>query len=78
MAWVKFKFARVKVCGVSVWLPLNIMMKKGRGHGMTWIEFDMGIDCVMGDLNGWIGNRVREGIASLLEFQVKLRMINLC
>ena len=37
--------------------------KEERGSGMTWtgmwIEYEMGIDCLLGDMNGWIGDRVR-------------------
>ena len=38
------------------------------------LEVNMDSLCVMEDLNGWIGDRVRRIIIVRLEFQVKIRM----
>ena len=65
--WIKFTFSKVKVCVVVGYGP-----SKGAGEGRKrfWNEFDMIVDrigngyrlCVLGDLNGWIGDRVRVDI----------------
>ena len=46
-------------------------MKKGRGSGIlgqscgytfSRLWYRVAIDCVLGDLNGWVGDRVSEGV----------------
>ena len=34
--WIKFRFSRVKVCGVVGTVPMKEMMKKGTDSGTTW------------------------------------------
>ena len=65
--WIKFKYSRVKVCVVVGYGPNEGI---GEERERFWNEMDrtMGrvgnghILCVLGDLNGWIGDRVRAGI----------------
>ena len=68
MLWVKFKFARVKLCVVAVYGPCNdrkecekdkfwndlrnVMNKVGNGYRLL----------VVGDLNGWVGDEAIDGI----------------
>ena len=57
--WIKFKFSRVKVCVVEwFWNDLDrVVDRVGNGSRL----------CVLGDLSGWIGNRVRVGITGSVE-----------
>ena len=58
--WVEFKFSRVKVCVVAVYGHSEGDLDSGMTWTGLWIQEIMGIDgCVMGDLNGWVGYRVR-------------------
>ena len=77
--WIKFKFSWVKVC---------VVVGYGRNEGSSeerekfWNDLDRNMDkvgdgyrsCVLGDLNGWIGDRVRASILVLLEFQWRKKM----
>ena len=36
--WVKFKFSRIKVCGVVGYGPTEGIVEKGRGSGMACAE----------------------------------------
>ena len=64
--WNKFKFSRIKVCVVVGYGPNGGIEERER----SWNEMDRTVDrvgngyrsCVVGDLNGWIGDRVRAGI----------------
>ena len=65
--WIKFKFSKVKVCVVVGYGP-------NEGDGEERYRFlndmDRTLDnigngysvCILGDLNGWIGNRTRADI----------------
>ena len=65
--WIKFKFSGVKVCVV-----VGYSSNEGIGEKRKrfWNDMDRTVDrvgngcrlCVLGDLNGWIGDRVRAGI----------------
>ena len=64
--WIKFRFSRIKVCMLVGYVP-----KEGNGEERErfWNGLDMIVDrvgngyilCIMGDMNGWIGNRARAG-----------------
>ena len=64
--WIKFKFSNVKVC-VVVGYGSN---EEGEEGDRFWNDMDMNLDsvgngyrlCILGDLNGWIGDRARTGI----------------
>ena len=64
--WIKFKFSRVKFC-----LVVGYYSNEGIGEEREtfWNGTDRSVDrvngyrlCVLGDLNGLIGDRVRAGI----------------
>ena len=63
---MKFRFLRVKVCGV---LGYGLNEENGKERERFWNDLDRTVDrvgnryrlCILGDLNGWIGNRVRAG-----------------
>ena len=65
---IKFKFSKVKVCVVLGYSPNEGI---GEERERFWNDMDMTVDrvekwyrlCVLGDLNGWIGDRVRTGIS---------------
>ena len=68
--WIKFKFSRVKVCVGMGYGPnegiggererfWNDMDRVGNGYRL----------CVLGDLNGWIGDRVKAVITGAFGFQ---------
>ena len=67
--WIKFRFSRVEVC-VVVGYSLN--EANGEERERFWNYLDRIVDnvgngyrlCVLGDLNGWIGDRVRTGIST--------------
>ena len=48
-------------------------MKKGTDSGMKWTRLDrVGSGyrlCILGDLNGWVGDRVRPGITGAFGVQ---------
>ena len=64
--WIKFKFSRVKVCVVVGYSP-NV---EGEERDRFWNVMDRTLDnigngyrfYILGDLNGWIGDRTRTGI----------------
>ena len=66
---IKFKFSRVKVCEV-VGYGLNEGI--GEERERFWNDMDRTVDrvgngyrlCVLGDLNEWIGDRVRADITA--------------
>ena len=53
--------------------PLREMVKKMTGSGTTWIELDSVENgyklCVLGDLDGWIGDRMRVSITGAFAVQ---------
>ena len=65
--WTKFKFSRVKVCEVVGYGPNE---GDGEERERFWNDMDRTLDsvdngfrlCILGDLNGWIGDRTRAGI----------------
>jgi len=66
--WVKFKFDRVKVCLVVAYGPVNdrsdeekVRFWNDLGRAMNEIGNGYRV-IVMGDLNGWVGDRVVKGI----------------
>ena len=66
--WIKFRFSRVKVCVVVGYGP----NEEGEERDRFWNDMDRTLDsvgngyrlCILGDLNGWIGNRTRAGITN--------------
>ena len=71
--WIKSRSSRVKVCVVVGYGP-----NEGNGKEMEgfWNELNRTVDrtgngyrlCVMGNMNGWIGDRVRAGITDAFAF----------
>ena len=67
--WTEYKFSRVKVCVVVEYGPNE---GDSEERESLWNYFDRIVDrvgngyrlCILGDLNGWIGNTVRAGITS--------------
>ena len=67
--WIKFKFSRVQVCVVVGYGPNEGI---GEEREKFWNDLDRTVDrvgngyrlCVLGDLNRWIGDRVRASITS--------------
>ena len=65
--WIKFRFSRVKVCVVAGYGPSE---GDGEERDKFWNDMDRTLDsvgngyrlCMLGDLNGWIGDRTRDGI----------------
>ena len=65
--WIKFRYSRVKVRLVVGYGPIEGNREKGN---IFWNDLDKVVDrvgngyrlCVLGDLNGWIADRVRAGI----------------
>ena len=61
--WNKFRFSRVKICVVVGYVP-------SEGDGKERDNMDRILDrvgngyrlCILADLNGWIGDRMRAGI----------------
>ena len=75
--WVKFEFSRVNACVVAVYSlieekeQLSVVDRIGNRYRL----------CVQGDLNGWVGNRLREGITGGFGVPKNYncrRVINLC
>ena len=74
--WIKFKFSRVKVCVVVGYGPNEGDGKErdgvGNGYRMS----------ILGDLNGWIGDRKRAGIIGAFgvpgESDNGRRLVELC
>ena len=67
MLWIKSKFSRVKVCAVVGYSPNE---GDGEERERFWNDMDRTLDsvengyrlCIIEDLNGWIGERMRVGI----------------
>ena len=70
--WIKLKFSRVKVCVVVGYDPNG---GDGEERDRWWNDMDKTLDnigngyrlCILGDLNGWIGDRTRTGITHASE-----------
>ena len=70
--WIKFKLSRVKVIVVVGYGPNEGI---GEERERFWNGMDRNVDrvgngyrlCVLGDLNGWIGDRVRASITGAVE-----------
>ena len=70
--WIKFKLSRVKVSVVVGYGPNEGI---GEERERFWNGMDRNVDrvgngyrlCVLGDLNGWIGDRVRASITGAVE-----------
>ena len=69
--WIKFKFSVVKVC-VVVGMLSRTLDNIGNGYRL----------CILGDLNGWIGDRTRAGITGafgvLGENDIVKRVVKFC
>ena len=69
--WIKFKFSRINICVV---LEYGHKERNGEERERFWNVLDRIVDrvcngytlCVLDDLNGWIGYRVRAGITSAI------------
>ena len=67
--WIKFKFSIIKVCMVVGYGPTKGDREE---RDRFWNDMDKTLVCVgseyrvciLGDLDGWIGNRTRAGITS--------------
>ena len=78
--WIKFRFSRVKVCVVVGYGPNE---GDGEERDRFWNDMDRTLNsvrngyrlCMLGDLNGRIGNRTRAGITGALEFQERMIMV---
>ena len=65
--WIKFRFSWVKVCVVVGYSPSKGDIEE---RDRFWNDFNRILDrvgngnrlCILGDLNGWIGERTRAGI----------------
>ena len=55
--WMNFKFSRIKVCVVVEYSPSE---GDGEERDRFWNDMD-------GTLNGWIGDRMRDGITGALK-----------
>ena len=70
--WIKFKFSRVKVCMV---VGYGHSEGNGEERDLFWNDMDRILDrvvnvyrlCILGDLNGYIGNRTRVSITGAFE-----------
>ena len=78
--WIELKFSGVKVCMVVGYSP---NAGDGEERNRFWNDMDKtlyGVEngyrlCILGDLNGWIGDRTRAGITILFEFQARMIMV---
>ena len=65
--WIKFKFLRVRVCVVVGYGPND---GDSEEKDRFWNDIDRTLDivgngyrlCILGDLNGWIGDKTRADI----------------
>ena len=65
--WIKFKFSRIKLCVLVGYGPNE---GDGEDRDRIWNDVDRVLDkvgngnrlCILGDLNEWIGDRVKAGI----------------
>ena len=63
----ELKFSRVKVCVMVGYGPTE---GDGKERDRFWNDMDRTLDsvgngyrfCILGDVNGWIGDRIRAGI----------------
>ena len=78
--WIKFKFSIVKV-----FVVVGYVSNEGDGEERNrfWNEMDRVLDrvgngymlCILGDLNGWIGDRVKGSITGVFGIPGEMIMV---